>query len=604
MLVRAGNEGEWLPLEPVHGLPDGGLRSLFGRDPSAMLELDEPLPVVAFGPWPQGSATGIDAVCLTRTGDIELVVANFDEDPRETLWRMLDVAGTLRGTTLDAFAAHCTELGGERSVTRWLHDRVGGDVHALERRLRHVLETGSFGFMLVTARGAGSLAHPLSWLQSTATRVRVFEVGVMRAGEVQAIEGGEVPLEGAPAAAATTPAPTARPELHVVADEPAPAPRAESMVVPTSAPEPVAPPEPEPIVEPTPEPEPEPVVEPEPEPEPELAPEPEPVAEELAPEPEVAPEPEPEAVVEPEPTPEPVAEPVAVEEPAPAPEPAPEPEVELRPSNAEAFNASLDALDHRATNHLRWLHEALLKLVDEAEYTTDGELEHVAGWMHGSDRVPLFGLDSQGLLQLVLRTLPDHEQEEFADEVAGLMPEGDGAELLKAGYAEVDIVGHLDDQTLLEYLVDNLIEALPGGREAFGTGPQPPEAADEPEVEAEDETPEPEAVDETAAEDEASAPEAETADEPVAEEATPEPEAVDESDFEDVGDDFFGGMSTGHDPADVQSALAAHGPGSEPTGDSTSASEPAAETDLPRPAYEPEKAEQPKRSRWRRRKAA
>ena len=575
MLVRAGNEGEWLPLEPVHGLPDGGLRSLFGRDPSSLLELDEPLPVAAFGPWPHGANTGIDAVCLTRTGDIELVVASFDEDPRDTLWRMLDVAGTLRGTTLDAFAAHCTELGGERSVTRWLHDRVGGDVYALERQLKHVLDTGSFGFMLVTSRGAGALAQPLTWLQGTAGRVRVFEVGVLAAGGVQAVEGTEVPLGDAEHAA-----PAERPELHVVQDAPVAAPQpapVEPMVVPTSTPRQEQPQAaapaaaPEPVAEVEPEPAPEPVAEVEPEPAPE------PVAE-----------------VEPEPAPEPVAE---VE-----PEPAPEPEVELRPSDVAAFTAALDALDHRATNNLRWLHDALLKLVDEAEYTTDGELEHVAGWMHGSDRVPLFGLDIHGLLQLVLRTLPSDEQAEFADEVAGLLPEADGAELLKAGFAEVDVVSYLDDQTLLEYLVDNLIEALPGGREAFGTGPEPVQETDDAPAD-EDETEQPEASEQP----EAGEPEA--SEQPEASEPAPVASA-ETGEAEDVGDDFFGGMSAGHDPADVNSAMEAHGMrpeeiDDEPKADAEAAAEPAPAAELPKPAFEPEKAEQPaKRSRWRRRKAA
>lgn len=150
------------------------------------------------------------------------------------------------------------------------------------------------------------------------------------------------------------------------------------------------------------------------------------------------------------------------------------PRLELRPSDEAAFLASIETLDHRASDHLRWLHTALLALVDEAEYTTDGELEHVTGWLHGDPNVPLYGLDGHGLLQLVLSTLPADEQLEFATEVAGLCPgEVDGAALVAAGLVEVDVPAHLDDQTLLEYLVDNLVEAMPGGREAFGTTNEP-----------------------------------------------------------------------------------------------------------------------------------
>jgi hypothetical protein len=156
-----------------------------------------------------------------------------------------------------------------------------------------------------------------------------------------------------------------------------------------------------------------------------------------------------------------------------APEAAPTPAPEV-PSDVDAFLKAVDRLDHRTSAYLRWMHDSLLSLVDEAEYTTDGDLCHVAGWVHGSERLPLWGLDSRGQLLLVVSTLPPAERAEFATEVAGLVPDADGAAYLEAGWAEVDVPAHLDDQTLVEYLVDNLVEALPGGRAAFGTGPAEP----------------------------------------------------------------------------------------------------------------------------------
>ncbi len=425
MLVRAGNDGEWLQLTPVEGIPSGGFRSLCGADAANLLELDAPMPVAAFGPWPAGSLAGVDAVCLTQSGDIELLVGTWGEEPKDTLWRLLDVAGALRGTTLEAFASHLTELGGHASVTAWLHERVGGDARALEARMRQALETGDFGFVLVTSSGAGDLAQPLQFIQQGSVRIRVFEVEVLRAGAVEAIEGIEVPL--APGAVASEPASV----------EPA-------WQAPTLTVVPTAEPEPEPVA-----------VEPDPEP--------------------VAVEPEPEVI-------EPVAEepvefaadvPVVEEEPSTfLGEPAPEdmPAAPEQPSDAVTFFGAVDRLDHRTSAHLRWLHDALLRLVDEAEYTTDGERQFVTGWVHGPERLPLFLIDSRGLLQLILASLPEEEQREFADEVADMLPETSGSVLLKAGYADVDVPAHLDDQTLLEYLVDNLAEALPGGREAFGTG--------------------------------------------------------------------------------------------------------------------------------------
>ncbi|MCB0879192.1 MAG: hypothetical protein KDC46_09460 [Thermoleophilia bacterium] len=565
VLVRAGNEGEWLQLQPVHGAPEGGIQTLLGSDAANLLELDEPLPVAAYGPWPQGAAAGIDAVCITPRGDIELVVATWDEDPRDTLWRMADVAGTLRGTTLDAFAAHCSEIGSGQSVAAWVQARVGGDVRAIEHRLAQVLDAGEFGFMLLTPRGAGALAQPLAWMQRSAARVRVFELAMQRAGAVQAIEGTEVPLDHADSSGPATPAVTepARPELQLVPDETPARAEAEAAPRPEAAPEPAPAPEQEAtaddhgedsrsaeaVVVAIPAPDPEPEAELQPEPEAEV-------------EPEAADQPQPEA--------------------QPEPEEAAEPDVQLEPSTVEAFFEAVDKLDHRTTSHVRWLHESLLKLVDDAEYVTDGELVHVAGWLQRDDkRLALFGLDSQGVLQLVLSTLPEHEQLEFADEVAGLLPDGNGDALMQAGFAEIDVPANLDDQTLLEYLVDNLVEALPGGRELFGTGPdsQQPAAQADSETEAED--------------------------------------SVDE-----VGDDFFAGVSAGNDPDEVQSALDSNGledttPPSAHEDPAEQAEQPAADTGadeaqpaasvepLPKPAYEPPAPEpKPKKSRWRRRGAA
>jgi hypothetical protein len=484
VLVRAG-DGEWLPLEPVDGLTLDGLRALCGPDAAHMLEFDSPLPVVAFGPWPDGAASTVDAVCLTQDGRIELLVSTFDEDPRDTLWRLMGVAGALRGTTVEAFAHHCTELGGEPSVARWLQARVGGDVQELERRLADALAAGDFGFMLVTPRGAGRLTQPLAWLQAGRTRVRVFELELLRAGPVQAVEGMEVPLD----AGEKAPEPV---ELRLVESVSEPAPPAPVMAA--------------------------------------LEPRPEPAAHEP-----VAAAPEP-----------PVPALVAAPEPPPAPEPTPAhgPEsIQIEPSTVQAFLAGVDRLDHRASSNLRWLHESLLSLVDEAEYTTDGELEHVAGWLHGQERLALFGLDSQGLLQLVISTLPNGERAEFAAELAGLLPDTDGAEFVAAGFAEVDIPGHLDDQTLLEYLVDNLVEALPGGRAKFGTSPT-----------AEDET---------------------------------------------AADDFFAGVSAEHDPAEVQEAFAGIGNAHPAQQD-----EPAAKDVPTSPDSSSEPAHQQAGSRWLRRRAA
>ncbi len=546
MLVRAGNDGEWLQLRPVEGLPSGGFRSLCGADAANLLELDRPLPVAAFGPWPGGSLAGVDAVCLTEDGDIELLVGTWGEEPRDTLWRMLDVAGALRGTTLEAFASHLTELGGERSVTRWLHARVGGDATRLEARLREVLETGDFGFVLVTSNGAGDLAQPLQFVQQGGVRIRAFEVEVLRAGDVQAIEGIEVPLAGGvtsdaePVRPAATAAPaweSAQPHLTVVPTvEPTHTPAAEPAQGWTTAEQAPAETASEPSIAP----------------EPETAPDPE--AEPGATEVETAPTPEAEFVaLEPETAPEPEAltPELAAEELPAAPE---------DPSDVDTVLASVDRLDHRTSAHLRWLHDALLRLVDEAEYTTDGDRQFVTGWMHGTDRLPLYLLDSNGLLQLVIASLPEHEQREYADEVAGMLPETTGSVLLDAGYADIDVPGHLDDQTLLEYLVDNLIEALPGGREAFGTMPQP-EGAEGDQADAELEA-SADAETDSEREPEASDADASSSDDDggygfaLTTKPVPEPEAEASS---EEGSDFFAGVSAGHDASDVASAVAGLG---------------------------------------------
>ncbi|MCW2921639.1 MAG: hypothetical protein JWL76_1513 [Thermoleophilia bacterium] len=566
MLVRAGNDGEWLQLTPVDGMPSGGLRSLCGADAANLLELDSPLPVAAYGPWPAGSLSGVDAVCLTETGDIELLVGTWGEEPRDTLWRLLDVAGTLRGTSLEVFASHLTELAGETSVTRWLHQRVGGDATQLEARLREVLETGDFGFVLVTSNGAGDLAQPLQFVQQGSTRIRVFEVEVLRAGDVQAIEGIEVPLAGTGAAAPATS--EARAAVESAWQTP----------TLTVVPEPT----PEPMVEPR-------SFERDPEAfgaetstttyvprdaapgaasvEAESSPAPFHVAEVA---PEVEPEVEPQTFFE---------EPEADELPA-----APE-----DPSDVDAYFRAVDRLDHRTSAHLRWLHDALLRLVDEAEYTTDGDRQFLTGWMHGTERLPLFLIDSRGLLQLVIASLPEHEQREYADEIAGMLPETSGSMLLKAGYADVDVPAHLDDQTLLEYLVDNLVEALPGGREAFGTHTP----VDVPEQSESVETAE--HVDGT----EATTPLVEHSQE----EHEPEAHVDEDSAEHSSGDDFFAGVSGSHDASDVETAVAGLGGQKEaPVAEADDA--PTADVDTTPEREWAEPANPKSGSRWLRRRGA
>lgn len=390
MLVRSGTEGDWLPLRPLDGLPEGGVRAMCGSDVGAVLELDERLPVVAWGPWPTGADAPIDAVCLTGEGEIELVVATHGESPRDTLWRIVDVAASLQGTTIEAFTDHCTELDGTRDLAAWLHERCGVDGAHAVANLRVALERGEFGVVVLTPDGAPALAQPLALLARSATRVRSFTVEVLRAGDVFAVD-------------ATLDATIAQPAPLVAARQPVAIPESASAY--------------EPSAEPAPSPQPEPQLE---------------------------------AQLEAEPS--------------------EEDELQISTSTEPAFLASVDRLDHRTSAHLRWLHGALESLVDEIEYSTDGELVHVTGWRVDERRRPLYGLDSQGLLQLVLTTLPRHEQHEFAAEVASLLPDdADVPALVDSGLVEVDVPAHLDDQTLLEYLVDNLVEALPGGREAFGT---------------------------------------------------------------------------------------------------------------------------------------
>lgn len=420
MRVRSGIDGDWLPLRPLDGLPEGGVRAMCGPDVGAMLELDEALPVVAWGPWPRNAGAGVDAVCLTADGNVELVVATHGEEARDTLWRLVEVASSLEGTTPEAFVEHCTELEAGVDLGSWLHRRCGADGDRAVARLRESLATGEFGVVVLTPGGAGTLAQPLALLARAATRIRTFTVQVMRAGQVYAVDAA---LEASTIAVDPVDGPR-----NVMAQEPV---AHEPDAYEPAAHEPAAhePPAHEPP-----------------------APEPaghEPVAHETA-------------------TQEPAAHEATAhygDETAGG--------LQITASDEAAFLAGVDRLDHRTSAHLRWLHAALGSLVEELEYTTDGELVHVTGWRDGHRRLPLYGLDSQGLLQLALTTLPAEEQLEFAGEVAALLhDDSDAATLLDAGFAEVDVPACLDDQSLLEYLVDNLVEALPGGRESFGTQPQ------------------------------------------------------------------------------------------------------------------------------------
>jgi hypothetical protein len=472
MLVRAG-DGEWLQLRPVDELPAGGLRAICGSDAASLLELDEPLPVAAFAP-DLDTDSPIDAVCLTADGGIALLVATFGETPEQSLWRVASAAGQLRGSTLQAFASRCTEVPSGRSLGTWLASKVGGSAETFDARIADVLRTGAFDLVVVTSDGPGSLGTPLRFLQAGPARVRVYEVEILRAGSVQAIEGVEVTVDGEHVEAAPI-APSA-----VVAAAPAPAP----------APEPAAAPE--------------------------VAPEPE-LQLEVVDEPE--PEPELEVVAEAEPEPELEAELEEVEEAPPA-----------EPSNEQAFLAAVDRLDHRSSAHVRFLHRASVDMVDRIGYTRESGVEFLVGWLDGgAEPRPLLGLDSRGAFNVVLTSLPEAEQAEFAAECASLMDNVDGATLLDAGIAELHVDEHLVDETLMEYLIDNLVEALPGGRDRFQTHH----------------------------------------DEQVAAEAA-EAGADDADDSSAGGEDFFDGVSASHEPSELESAISQQLPPATPAAETTS----------------------------------
>jgi hypothetical protein len=388
----------------------------------------------------------------------------------------------------------------------------------------------------------------MRFLQQGPANVRVYEIELLRAGDVQAVEGAEVTLDGERA--------EPRRAEHV---QPAPAPAEEWHEEPAAeqAPEPAARAwQPEAVFEQAAEifvaeqdadshsapgewsaeqaPEPAAAVEPEPEPE---AVEPEPEA--VEPEPDV----EFEAHVEPE-----AFEPAAEHEepaPAPAPEPAPQVATEVEPeplgvpSDYESFATSVDRLDHKSSAHMHYLHERLLTFVGETEYTRDDKLEYFVGWTREAQPRPLVGLDSAGSFTVVLSSLPQEEQAEYAAELASLAPEGDGKTFMELGVAELSVLEHLNDQTLLEYVLDNLQEALPGGRELFAeaaSGAEPAQAARVPESGTEREL-------------------ANAADSVLAEHL----EADD-----DIGDDFFAGVSADQDPAEVAEVSGAPEPAEQP----------------------------------------
>jgi hypothetical protein len=479
VLVRAG-DGEWLQLRPVDELPAGGLRAICGSDAASLLELDEPLPVAAFSP-DLDTDSPIDAVCLTADGGIALLVATFGETPEQSLWRVASAAGQLRGSTLQAFASRCSEVPSGRSLGTWLATRVAGNAEAFDARIAEVLRTGAFDLVVVTADGPGSLGTPLRFLQAGPARVRVYEVEILRAGSVQAIEGVEVTVDGehvepaatTPVAAAAAPAPAPQPAFEVVAVEPEP-----EVVAEVEA---------------------------------ELAPEPEFVAE-------VVPELELEVIAEGEPEPEPEPEPAL---------PAAE------PSDERAFLAAVDRLDHRSSAHVRVLHRAAVDMVDRVGYTREDGIEFLVGWIEGDEPRPLLGLDSRGSFNVVLGSLPEHEQEEFAAECASLMEDVDGSALLDAGIAELHVDEHLVDETIMEYLLDNLVEALPGGRDRFQTH-----------------------RDEQANTVDAAGPRAEA--------------AADESeDSTTGGEDFFAGVSGSHEPSDGATELSQQLPSSASSDDAT-----------------------------------
>ncbi|MCW2928463.1 MAG: hypothetical protein JWM86_2431 [Thermoleophilia bacterium] len=526
MLVRAG-DGDWQQLQRVDELPAGGFRALCGADAANLLELADPLPIAAFSPNLDRDDARIDAIGLTHEGGIVLLLATFEESPRDTLWRIMHAAGALQGSTPAQLAQRCTELDGE-SLGDWLARRVGGDAHGLDATIAATLAAGAFDVYLVGSQWGSELAAPLAYLQVGPAQVRAFEIELLGAGAVQAIEGYEVPVDGSAPRTSTA---AARPALTVVEAAPvhevapqadAPGDAFEVEDGPTGWVQPAW-----------------------------LEPHPAEVVAEIIAEHAVEAESEPELDVEPEPEFEPEVEPEQHWEPeAAAVEPEPSAEVEEEqatadaplgdPSDEPAFLEAVDRLDHKSSAHMRYLHRRAVEVCDHVSFTCDGDVQYMVGWHGADDLRPLLGIDSIGGLQIVLSALPEDEQEEFANEVSGLLRESTGAELMEAGVAHLDVPRDLNDETLLEYVMDNLFEAMPGGRDAFGTHRVEPSEQDDP-GQAEQVVEEVEENAERAAEHAVTAEHA-----PV---ETHEPTSFEE-DFE-VEEDFFAGMSTELDQSDI-----------------------------------------------------
>src|SRR5688572_14561400 len=121
MLVRS-HDGAWEKLQPQDVVPSGGITEIFGDDLGPVLGATEPMFVVATAP--KLAAGRPDAICVTPSGQVSVVMLTVGRPDPGTLPTLLSHAGSMQAMDYDEFEKACnTALGAAETLGDYVEAR-------------------------------------------------------------------------------------------------------------------------------------------------------------------------------------------------------------------------------------------------------------------------------------------------------------------------------------------------------------------------------------------------------------------------------------------------------------------------------------------------
>jgi hypothetical protein len=190
MLVRSAG-GNWETLTERDAPPTGGIAELFGEDLGPLTGSPEPLFVVAAAPTlPTGTP---DALCVTRNGDVCIVMLALDEaKAQRAMGDLLAHAGALHGMQASEFSALCNRVTPvDDGVPGFVSVRsrgTGFHRKSFEATLAGALAQGRFQLTAFVTSAPESLTNSMRFLNASgAAQISLHEVVTFTGGDMTAV---------------------------------------------------------------------------------------------------------------------------------------------------------------------------------------------------------------------------------------------------------------------------------------------------------------------------------------------------------------------------------------------------------------------------------